>query len=214
MSISQTQYRKANFILQDSTDNTKQTTLDLSNLATSSTTNLIVSNLSNGLIRISARDNYRLIAALTSVQSAPSNTWVALDLKTTGFSGAADPSGAWDDTNNRYVVQKSGLYAITLNVALNAGGGSDKVGALCGVVVGEATGTNNAILYGARRESTSNRDYVNCCVQQIYLNASEVIIPYGHSKNISRSFLDDSTDGPNDGISLRTHMTVRYIGDI
>jgi hypothetical protein len=70
-------------------------------------------------------------------------------------------------------------------------------------------------VFGSRRQSLSTRDYVNCFVEQIYLNANEVIEPWGYSFVVSRNFLTlDSTGSPNGGMLFYTYMTVQYIGDI
>jgi hypothetical protein len=112
-------HKKEPFVLQDKTDNTKKLTFNLGSLTTATTSNLIVSDLAigNNILRTSNRDSYRLFALLTAAQSAPGNTWVKLNLQS-----ISDPSDAWDNSNNRYVVQKSGLYSITLNVSLNSVG--------------------------------------------------------------------------------------------
>ena len=208
--MTEIEHKKEPFVLQDSTDNTKKLKFDLSSLNTGTTSNLIVSDLSNGnnILRTSNRDSYRLLAILTSTQNAPVNTLVKLNLQSS--------SDAWDNSNNHYVVQKSGLYSITLNVSLNSAGGSNAgVGALASIVVGDTVGSNNAAFFGSRVNSHSERDYVNCFIEQIYLNANEVIEPWGYSFAVSRNFMAlNTSDGPHNGTTLYTYMTVQYVGDI
>jgi hypothetical protein len=216
--MTETQYRKEPFVLQNKDDNTQKLTLDLSGLSTGTTSTLTLpSNLSggSGVIQTSNRDYYRLFASKTSAQTANNGVWISISLSTSGFFRAADPSGAWDSNINGYVVPITGLYSISLNVGLNSIGGSSQIGAQCGLVVGETTGSNNIFLYGNRYTTTSNRDYMNCKVEQIHLTAGESIRPYCSTFNGSnRVIMQNNTDGPNNEETIITYMMVRFVGDL
>lgn len=216
--MTETQYRKDPFVLQNKDDNTKKLNIDLSSLSTGTTSTLTVpSNLSggSGVIQTSNRDHYRLFAAKTSSQTANNGAWTSISLSTSGFFRAADPSGAWDSNINGYVVPITGLYSISLNVSLSNASGTSPTGAQCGVVVGETTGSNNIFLYGNRRTTAPTRDGMNCTVEQIHLTVGESIRPYCSTfSGNNRSIEANDTAFPNIEETIKTYMMVRFVGEL
>lgn len=198
-------YRKTPFVLQDGTDNTKKTTIDLSNLSASR--QLTIPNDAGGVIRTSNRDHYRFFGGLTSSQSVGSTNWFVINFVTSGFIGAADPSGAWDSGISGYVVPLTGYYSISLQVTFNAIGGSDQVRAECGILA------NDTFLLGERIVSHSSRDGINCNVKSILLNEGNSIRAYGRTSHSNRTLLGlSSSGGPNDGNVLHNYMSIRFLG--
>lgn len=208
--MTEIKYRKEPFTLQDKTDNTKKTTLDLTNLSTSTSVSLKIPD-ENGIIQTNL-NHYRFLGAVSITNSQAD--WFILSFSTTAFKGGSDPSGAWNSTIDGYVVPITGYYSISLNVALNKPVGSDVETTQCGIKAGETTGSNNVFYFGERLSSDADSEFLNCSVKSILLNAGESIHGYGWT-SITREVvgLNDGPGTPNSsGDNVPTYMSVRLIG--